>query len=71
MTTKCSRCHQEIENISLRLFIDSKKKQQVCSKCWEKACEEKFQISKNPLKIIIKKITSNFQNIYKHKEGTK
>ena len=39
---KCSKCNTDIGPTLKRLFIDSEKKQQVCPRCWERECEERF-----------------------------
>jgi hypothetical protein len=54
--TKCFKCGNPIGNSTIRLFIDSNKEQQVCSKCWKKECEEKFVVKKETDTITSNKI---------------
>ncbi len=42
---KCSKCNIDIGPTIKRLFIDTEKKQQVCPRCWERECEERFSRS--------------------------
>jgi hypothetical protein len=53
---KCFKCGNPIENSTIRLFIDSNKEKQVCSKCWKKECEEKFVEKKTTDTITANKI---------------